>query len=132
MPRFHNSSGPFSRKTPRHTNPQIYELPPREPIDVVIKPIVTNEDVVVGRLKDLYSTPMASFRTESYVVSVELMRTLAAHSDMHVAANTFGSGIEGQKKLLEHQSLMYDGLLAGMSFLESHQYALKNGPAPVN
>ena len=132
MLRFHNSSGLFSRKTPRHTNPQIYQLPTRLPKDNIIDPIVTDKDVITGNLKNLYSTPMASFRTESYVVSVELMRTLAAHSNMHVANNTFGTGFEGQKKLLDHQSLMYDGLLAGMSFLESHKYALKNGPSPIN
>lgn len=129
---FHNSSGPFSRKTPRHTNPEKYQLPPREPIDAVIYPIVTSKNVVDGNLKNLYTTPMAGFRNTSYVVSVQLMRTLAAHANMHVLANTFGSDFIGQKKLLEHQTLMYNGLLAGMSFLESHKYALKFGPQPIN
>ncbi len=133
-----NSSGPFSRKTPKDisgrdlTNPALFGIASRLPKDDLIDPQLTSEDVVRGNLKNLYISPVAGFRNTSYDLNWRTYQDLAEHSNDHVRNNTFGTGEVGREKLLEHQSLMYDGLLAGMSFLESHKYALRLGPAPVN
>ena len=133
---FHNSSGPFSRKIPRSvsgresTNPALYSLPDRQDKDNLIDPLLTSEDVAKGDLRNLYISPVAGFRNTSYDIGWRAERDLAEHANNHVLNNTFGTGPEGEKKLLEHQTLMYDGLLAGMSFLESHKYALRIGPQP--
>ena len=126
-----NSSGPFSRKPPKGTNPAKFSLPGREPIDDIIDPIVTSEDVINGKLDDLYTSPMSTFRNTSYDLDWRTYRDLADHSNFHVQNQTFGSGSEGEKKLFIHMELMYQGLLAGMSFLESHKYSLRLGPQPT-
>lgn len=133
-----NSSGRFSKKTPRHTNPANYSIPDRQPIDQLIAPILTSEDVLTGNLQNLYISPVASFRNTSYDISWRAKKDLGDHSDYHIRNNTFGTSnpnpilaAEGGQKLLLHQELMYDGLLAGMSFAKSHTYALRFGPQPV-
>lgn len=135
---FHNSSGPFSRKRPRSvtgresTNPALFSLPDRQDKDNLIDPILTSEDVAKGNLKNLYASTMSGFRNTSYDIGWRAERDLAEHANNHVLNNTFGTGLEGEKKLLEHQELMYDGLLAGMSFLEAHKYSLRVGPDPIS
>ncbi len=126
-----NSSGPFSRKTPNSTNPANFSLAPRQEIDNLIDPELTSEDIVRDDLQNLYISPVAGFRNTSYDISWRTYQYLAEHSNYHVEHKTFGSGKEGMQKLLKHQELMYDGLLAGMSFLNAHKYALKLGPKPV-
>ncbi len=139
----YNSSGPFSRKTPKDvsgrdlTNPALFEIASRLPKDDLIDPELNSIDVARGDLHNLYVSPVAGFRNTSYDVSWRTYRDLAEHSNNHILNNTFGTSslnpvlaAEGMQKLLEHQTLMYDGLLAGMSFLESHKYALRLGPEP--
>lgn len=128
----HNSSGAFSRKTPKHTNPANYSLPPRQPIDNLIDPKLTSEDVAVGNLDNLYISPVAGFRNTSYDLSWRTYQDLAEHANWHVENNTFGGGEDGYRRLFIHQELMYEGLLAGMSFLESHEFSLKRNPIPVH
>ena len=133
----YNSSGPFSKKTPRDvsgrimTNPSLFGIASRLKKDDLIDPELTSDDVAKGDLKNLYISPVASGRNTAYEVGWRTMQDLRDHANMHVKAGTFGSGDEGLQKLLAHQTLMYNGLLAGMSFLESHKYALRLGPAPV-
>lgn len=125
-----NSSGPFSRKTPRFTNPANFSLPPREPIDDILDPIVSEEDFANDDLHNLYSSTSASFRNQAYDLGWRTYKDLADHANQHVIDGTFGTGPEAEKKILEHQTLMYNGMLSGMSFLEAHKYALKLGPSP--
>jgi len=133
-----NSSGPFSRKTPRDvsgrelTNPSLYRIASRLPKDDLIAPELTRNDIARGDLRNLYISPVASFRNTSYTIGWRTMQDLAAHSNEHIIKNTFGTGQEGLDKLQVHQELMYDMILAGGSFLEAHKYAIKHGPAPVN
>ncbi len=134
-----NSSGPFSKKTPKQTNPANFSLPPREEKDNLIDPKLTSQDIVDGDLDNLYISPVASFRNTSYNIGWRTMQDLAEHANQHVINNTFGTSNsnlelaeEGNFKLFIHQELMYQGLLAGMSFLDSHKYALKWGPQPVH
>ena len=131
-----NSSGRFSKKTPRTTgpeitNPALYAIPERQDKDNIIDPILTSNDIRKGDLSNLYISPVSAFRNTSYDLSWRTYRDLAEHSNMHVINKTFGDGIDAAKKLDMHQELMYDGLLAGMSFLEAHKYALRVGPQPV-
>lgn len=126
-----NSSGPFSRKTPRHTNPALFSLPPRQEIDNLIDPNITPEQIDNDDLSNLYISPVAGFRNVSYDLGWRTYQDLAAHSNMHVINKTFGEGIEAEQKLIQHQELMYNGMMAGMSFLEAHKYALRVGPSPV-
>ncbi len=139
-----NSSGPFSRNTPRDvsgrplTNPGLFGIPDRQEKDNLIDPKLTSEDIAKGDLRNLYISSVVGFRNTPYEVSWRTMNDLRDHANMHVKNNTFGTknldpklADEGLQKLLVHQELMYDGLLAGMSFLEAHKYALKLGPAPV-
>lgn len=127
-----NSSGPFSRKTPRSTNPSKFSLPPRTQLDNITDPIVSEQDMKNDNLSNLYTSTSSGFRNVSYDLDWRTYKDLAEHADNHIINNTFGSDPEGQKKLLEHQELMFNGILAGMSFLESHKYALRVGPKPVN
>jgi hypothetical protein len=132
----HNSSGPFSRKAPRHqgrqsTNPALFSLPERQEIDNLIDPKITTEDLAVGNLRHLYSSPESQFRNTSYEIGWQAQRDLADHANQHFINGTFGTGEEGRLKTIEHQTLMYNGMLAGMSFGESHRYALAKGPQPV-
>ncbi len=127
-----NSSGPFSKKTPKGTNPALFSLPPREPKDNLIDPILTCEQIEAGNLDNLYVSPETDFRNVSYTLDWRTMKDLADHADDHVRNNTFGGGEEGFEKLFLHQELMYEGMLAGMSFLEAHEYALRKGPQPVH
>ncbi len=132
-----NSSGGFSKKTPKDvsgrdlTNPELFGIASRLPKDDIIDPILTSEDVAKGNLDNLYISPVASFRNTSYDIGWRAEQDLADHSNFHVIHETFGPGEEGMQKLLIHQELMYDGILAGMSFLEAHKYALRRGPNPV-
>jgi hypothetical protein len=133
-----NSSGPFSRKTPKDvsgrdlTNPSLFGIASRLPKDDLITPELTRNDIERGDLRNLYISPVAGFRNTSYTIGWRTMQDLSAHSNFHVTNGTFGTGQEGLEKLRAHMELMYSGLLAGMSFKESHQYAIKHGPAPVN
>lgn len=127
-----NSSGPFSFKKPRGTNPALFSLPEYQPKDELIDPLLTSDQVARGDLHNLYISPVKSFRNTAYVIGWETERVLADHANQHIINGTFGTGPEGIQKLIEHQTLMYNGLLAGMSFLESHKYALRNGPSPVS
>ena len=126
-----NTSGPFSRKTPRSTNPANFSLPPRQQIDAVIDPIISQEDFARGDLRNLYTSNSASFRNQSYDLDWRTKQDLADHEHMHVREQTFGTGPEAQEKILEHQTLMFNGMLSGMSFLEAHKYALRVGPKPL-
>ncbi len=125
-----NSSGPFSRKQPRSTNPALFSLPPRQEIDNILNPIVSEDDMAKCDLRNLYSSTQSSFRNQSWQLDWRTERDLADHADWHVKNNTFGGGPEGFNKLLDHQTLMYNGMLAGLSFLKAHEYALKVGPQP--
>lgn len=129
-----NSSGSFSLKTPHHTNPANYSLPDRQPIDQLLNPIVTGEDLENRNLQNLYTSNMSQFKNTSYDIGWRYEKLMAEHSNFHVTNKTFGDSntIEGYEKLLNHQTLMYNGILAGMSFLESHKYALEKGPKVVN
>lgn len=137
MPLF-NSSGPFSKKTPRDisgrelTNPALFGIASRLPKDDIIDPILTQEQVDKGDLHNLYISPTVSFRNVPFDLGWRTYQDLAEHANMHVKNNTFGTGQEGYDKLLMHQDLMVDGMLSGMSFLEAHKYALKVGPAPIH
>ena len=126
-----NSSGPFSFKTPRGTNPALFSLPEYQPKDELINPLLTSNQVARGDLHNLYISPVATYRNTGYVIGWETERVLADHANQHIINSTFGTGQEAMQKLIQHQTLMYNGLLAGMSFLESHKYALRNGPSPV-
>lgn len=128
-----NSSGSFSIKKPRHTNPANYSLPPRQSKDDILNPIITSEDVIKGDLKNLYTSTSSGFRNQPYDLGWRTYKDLADHANMHVINNTFGaSGQESRDKLLQHQTLMFNGMLSGMSFLRAHKYALRFGPKPVN
>lgn len=111
-----NSSGSFSLKTPKHTNPEIYRLPDRQPKDNLLDP------------QTLDSSTMWAFRNTPFVISDEMTRDLAEHSNFHVRNKSFSTGLE----LLQHQELMYQGILSGLSFLKAHEFALRNGPKPRN
>ncbi len=115
-----NSSGPFSLKTPRSTNPGIFRLPDRQPIDDIIDP------------QSLDSSTMWAFRNTPFVISDAMMRDLAEHSNFHVRNKSFGTGPKADLELLQHQELMYQGILGGLSFLKAHEFALRNGPKPIN
>ena len=123
-----NSSGAFSKKTPKHTNPAEYSLPDLEPADHWLNAKLYSQDVADGHLNNLWTSNETSFRNVSYDLDWRTYQDLAEHSDWHVKNNTFGSGQKGYDKLFIHMELMYEGMIAGMSFLESHNYALKKGP----
>ncbi len=132
-----NGSGSFSRKTPRSqgrkdTNPAIFSIPDRQPKDNLIHPLLTSDDIENDNLDNLYATTESGFRNTRYDLDWRTLQDLAEHSNFHVVHNTFGSDELGMANLLMHQELMYDGLLAGMSFLRAHKYALKVGPTPIN
>lgn len=127
-----NSSGPFSKKTPKGTNPSLFSLPERQPKDNLIDPLLTCEQIESDNLDNLYVSPETDFRNVRYDLDWRTYQDLADHANQHVIDNTFGGGSEGYEKLFLHQELMYEGMLAGMSFLEAHIYALKKGPQPVH
>jgi len=126
-----NSSGAFSLKTPIGTNPADFSLPDRQPKDDFLDPIVSSDDYANGDLHNLYTSTSASFRNQPYTLDWNTERDLADHANQHIINGTFGQGDDAYFKLLEHQTLMYNGMMAGMSFLEAHIYALKVGPKPV-
>ena len=127
-----NSSGPFSKKTPKHTNPADYSLPEYQEKDNLIDPKLTVEQIKSDNLDNLWISPQTDFRNVSYDLDWRTYKDLADHADWHIRNNTFGSGPEGMQKLFVHQELMYEGMMSGMSFLEGHNYALKKGPKPIN
>ncbi len=127
-----NSSGPFSRKTPKQTNPALFSLPDRQPFDQWMNAKLSSEEIAKGNLNNIWSSNETDFRNQPYDLDWRTYQDLAEHANWHVEHNTFGGGEEGYRKLFIHQELMYEGMMAGMSFLEGHQYALKRGPQPVH
>ncbi len=127
-----NSSGPFSKKTPKGTNPANFSLPDKQEKDEWLNAKLYSEDVEAGNLNNLWTSNETDFRQSQYDLGWETYKDLADHANWHVQNNTFGSGEEGYRKLFMHQELMYEGMMAGMSFLEGHEYSLKKGPSPVN
>ncbi len=123
-----NSSGPFSRKQPRSTNPANFSLPDRQQKDNFLNPIVSEDDMANCDLRNLYSSTQSSFRNQSWQLDWRTERDLADHANDHVKNKTFST----MDELLTHQTLMYNGMLAGMSFLKAHEYALKVGPQPAH
>ncbi len=126
-----NSSGPFSKNRPIGTNPALFSLPHRQEIDNLIDPNITPEEIAHNNLSNLYISPVAGFRNQSFDLDWRTYQDLAAHSNMHVVNKTFGEGVEAYNKLKQHQELMYNGMMAGMSFSEAHKYALRVGPKVV-
>lgn len=112
-----NASGAISPNPPEGTNPERYGLPPRTDL---LYPVVYGSDVKAGNLTNLYKTPMTAFRNSQYDLDFNTYDDLAAHSRFHLENKSFGTGDEALGKLFIHQELMFEGILAGMSFLESH------------
>lgn len=126
-----NSSGPFSKNTPIGTNPAVFKLPPRQEIDEIIDPNITPEQVANDNLINLYISNVTAYRNQSFDLDWRTYKDLAEHSNMHVINKTFGDGPIASQKIIEHQELMYNGMLAGMSFSQAHKYALRVGPIPA-
>ncbi len=126
-----NSSGPFSKKTPIGTNPALFSLPERQEKDNLIDPILTSKEIARDDLSNLWISTMTGFRNQRYDLDWRTYKDLAEHANMHVINKTFGEGPDAQEKLLNHQEFMYNGMMAGMSFLEAHKYALRVGPKPL-
>lgn len=119
-----NTSGPFSRKDPKFTNPAIYGIPDKQAKDEWLQP---NSDIT--------KSPFLSFRNVDFMLTNGQINALAEHYNMHIKNNTFGtsdSSLESMDKLLEHQELMAFKMLDGWGFDKAHKWAIKNGPSPVN
>lgn len=99
------ASGPNITKTPKGTNPADFGLAPRE----------YEFNGSFGGVDNI-TRPLSRVQQE----------TLAEHANMHVIRKTW----DNPDDLFEHQELMAQRLIMGDSFLQSHKFALSNGPTP--